>query len=583
MSNISYFIRHNISGFLFYIQTIWNIKKSIFILTASDSILGAAVSFLWIFFFKYLLDYMAEEEYGKAVLWVIICICSSEMVERIKDYINRKRDNAFFDVNTELETKLAELSVEIPYEKIENADTIQQFEMSYKCLARNYLAVYTDGLVNVASALLVISGVGVISVALGWWVSAILFLVIIANAACYVMQSRYEVESFNKETAVGRQLEHARYWLTEKSRAKEVRSYILQDFVVEKMEEYNEKYFKVLRSFNKKEKKAYIGVCLLNGIQMATVYSYCAYLFFQGELTAGDFMLHVSALLSLSSSITRLLEALIDVYKNNQYIDGLKLCLEMETETISRENFAEELESIEFRDVSFRYSGEDKNALNHVSFTLHRNEKLSLIGENSAGKSTLVKLLAGLYLPTEGQILINGKAIEPERVNYLPLFSMIFQDYTIFNFSVGENIDMGKGIPRDVCKGMLDEIGLGHIGPETYISQIFSEDGIELSGGENQKLAMARALCKDAPVVILDEPTAALSPQSEYEIYQKFRKLTHDRSVIFISHRLSSCRICDRVLLLQEGSVKAVGTHDELMESSPEYREMFNAQAMLYR
>ena len=583
MNNLPYFIKHNISCFCFYIQTIWNIKKSIFLLTVFDSILGSMISFLWIFFFKYFLDYMADGVYGKAVLWVFICVCSSEMAETIKGYLNQKRENAFFDINTELETRLAQLSIEIPYEKIENTDTIQRFEISYKCLDRNYLAVYTDGLVNMVSSLLVISGVGAISIALGWWVSAILFLVIIANAACYVMQSRHEVEAFHEETAVSRQLEHTRFWLTEKSRAKEVRTYILQNFVVKKMEEYNEKFFKILRSFNKKQKRAYIGVCLLNGIQMATVYFYCAYLCFRGSLTVGDFMLHVSALLSLSSSITHLLEAWIDVYKNNQYIDGLKLCLGMRAGVASREDFAEGFESIEFQNVSFRYSGEDQNALNHVSFILHKNEKLSLIGENGAGKSTLVKLLVGLYMPTEGRILINGKTIEPEKVNYMSLFSMIFQDYTIFHFSVGENINMGKGVPQEVCRGMLDEIGLEHVGLDTFISQTFSEDGIELSGGENQKLAMIRALCKDAPVVILDEPTAALSPQSEYEIYQKFRKLTQDRAVIFISHRLSSCRICDKILLLQKGFLKAAGTHDEMMESSLEYREMFNAQAMLYR
>ena len=131
---------------------------------------------------------MADGVYGKAVLWVFICVCSSEMAETIKGYLNQKRENAFFDINTELETRLAQLSIEIPYEKIENTDTIQRFEISYKCLDRNYLAVYTDGLVNMVSSLLVISGVGAISIALGWWVSAILFLVIIANAACYVMQ-----------------------------------------------------------------------------------------------------------------------------------------------------------------------------------------------------------------------------------------------------------------------------------------------------------------------------------------------------------------------------------------------------------
>lgn len=582
MKNVKAFIKHHLSCFFFYIRTIRHTRKSIFSLTVLNGISGAAISFLWIFFFKYLLDYMAEGEYNQAALWVLFCTCMNGIVERIRDDISRRRNHAFYYVNMNLEARLAELSVTIPYEKMENAETIHRFEMSYKCLDKNYLAVYTDSLVNVISSVIVFSGVGVISFTLGWWVSVVLFMVIIVNAICHVIQSRYEVEQFDTETSVSRQLEYTRFWLTEKSRAKEVRTYVLHDFVVGKLKEYNEKYFRVLRKFNKKRKKNYIIVCLMNGIQMAVVYSYCAYLFFLGSVSVGDFMLYVSALISLSSAITGFLEALIDVYKNNQYMDKLRQCLELEAESVSKENFTEEFESVEFRDVSFCYSGEDKYALKHISFILHKNEKLSLIGENGAGKSTLVKLLAGLYRPAEGEILINGKPARPEKINYLPLFSMIFQDYTIFDFTVEENIAMGKSVSREMCEKLLYEIGLEHIKPETYLSQIFSEDGIELSGGENQKLAMIRALCKNAPVVILDEPTAALSPQSEYEIYQKFEKLTQNRAVVFISHRLSSCRICDRILLLHEGCVKAMGTHEELMESSPEYREMFQAQATLY-
>ena len=159
---------------------------------------------------------------------------------------------------------------------------------------------------------------------------------------------------------------------------------------------------------------------------------------------------------------------------------------------------------------------------------------------------------------------------------------MVFQDYTIFNFSVEENINMGKTVSKRKSQELLNVMGLDSVTPETYISQLFCEKGIELSGGENQKLVITRALFKDAPILILDEPTSALSPQSEYNIYKKFGELTSDKMVIFISHRMSSCRICDKILLLQEGKVEAIGTHNQLMESCPKYKEMFDAQAELY-
>lgn len=194
----------------------------------------------------------------------------------------------------------------------------------------------------------------------------------------------------------------------------------------------------------------------------------------------------------------------------------------------------------------------------------------------------MVKLLSGLYAPTGGEILINGIPMDTQRKNYLSLFSMVFQDYTIFNFSIEENINMGKNISKEKMQELLDEMDLSNVTPETYISQLFSNEGIELSGGENQKIAIIRALFKDAPILILDEPTSALSPQSEYNIYKKFGELTSKKTVIFISHRLSSCRICDKILLLREGQLEAMGSHDQLMETCSKYKEMFDAQAELY-
>lgn len=544
MSRIATFFKYNINCFIFYIKTIWSTCKRVFFLTFLDGILGALISFIWMYFFKYLLDYLALQIFNKAILWILCCICLSGIIELFRSLINIVERNAYFDINVFLQSKLSELSFKISYEKMEDSETIQQFEMAHKCINRNYMEKYTLGLANIVSCILVFAGVGIITSSLNLWITLILFIVITVNAVCHFIQSQYEVAQFTEETTVSRQLEYTRFWLTERSRAKEVRTYLLHDFVVGKLKEYNEMFFRVLQSFTKKQKKTYIAVHLINGIQMIILYLYCAYLLSQGIITAGDFMLNISALLSFGAALTNILKSLIDVYKNNMYIDKLKNCMEFNVDAYDKVFLNKEIDTIEFRNVSFRYPGESRNALDNINFIMYGNEKLSLIGENGAGKSTLVKLLSGLYTPTSGEILINGIPIDSRRKNYLSLFSMVFQDYTIFNFSVEENISMGKNGQKQKMRELLNKMGLRDVEPEAYISQIFSDKGIELSGGENQKLAIIRALFKDAPILILDEPTSALSPQSEYDIYKMFSELTTNKTVLFISHRLSSCRIC---------------------------------------
>ena len=248
------------------------------------------------YFFKYLLDYLALQIFNKAILWILCCICLSGIIELFRSLINIVERNAYFDINVFLQSKLSELSFKISYEKMEDSETIQQFEMAHKCINRNYMEKYTLGLANIVSCILVFAGVGIITSSLNLWITLILFIVITVNAVCHFIQSQYEVAQFTEETTVSRQLEYTRFWLTERSRAKEVRTYLLHDFVVGKLKEYNEMFFRVLQGFTKKQKKTYIAVHLINGIQMIILYLYCAYLLSQGIITAGDFMLNISAL-----------------------------------------------------------------------------------------------------------------------------------------------------------------------------------------------------------------------------------------------------------------------------------------------
>lgn len=245
---------------------------------------------------------------------------------------------------------------------------------------------------------------------------------------------------------------------------------------------------------------------------------------------------------------------------------------------------------IEFDHVSFEYPGKNEYALNDVSFPLSSHEKISIVGPNGAGKTTIIKLLLRLYKPTKGQILINGVNINDYSFqDYMHLFAAVFQDYKLFAFSIRENLVLNNDVDEEKIREVLENVDLYDKvktmpkGLETIIYRLFDENGIEFSGGEGQKLAIARALYKNASIVILDEPTAALDPISEFEIYQEFHQLTEDKAAIYISHRLSSCRFCDSVIVLKDGKVFEQGTHEQLIQKGGLYKEMYEKQAYYYQ
>ena len=246
--------------------------------------------------------------------------------------------------------------------------------------------------------------------------------------------------------------------------------------------------------------------------------------------------------------------------------------------------------TLEFKDVSFSYPDSSEKILNHFSLKLDLQGKLALVGKNGAGKSTFIKLLCRLYDPTEGQILLKG--IDISRYNYdeyVRLFSVVFQDYFTFDFSLGENVSARQDYDADKVWSCLKKVGIDEKfaqmerGLETPLGTGYQNDGVEISGGEEQKVVLARALYKDAPYIILDEPTAALDPIAEAEVYSKFNEIVGDKTAIYISHRLSSCRLADKILVFHEGEIIQQGSHDQLVaDTAGKYHELWNAQAQYY-
>ena len=244
----------------------------------------------------------------------------------------------------------------------------------------------------------------------------------------------------------------------------------------------------------------------------------------------------------------------------------------------------------EFEAVTFRYPGTSTWALRHVSMKFDVGGRLAVVGENGSGKTTFIKLLCRLYDPDEGEIRLNGIDIRKYRYdNYLALFSVVFQDFQLLAQPLGANVAAAEDYDRERAARCLEKAGFGARlaellnGLDTCLYRDFEEDGVEISGGEAQKIALARVLYQDAPFIVLDEPTAALDPEAEAEVYTKFNDIVEDKTAIYISHRLSSCRFCDQIAVFDGGQVVQQGSHDQLIREEGKYQSLWNAQAQYYQ
>lgn len=309
----------------------------------------------------------------------------------------------------------------------------------------------------------------------------------------------------------------------------------------------------------------------------------------------GSFTQYTGALISLSMGIISFVEALGNMKMNSPFLESTFEFLDLENVkyqgSLTVEKRSDRKYEVEFRNVSFKYPSSDNWAIRNLSLKFNIGERLAIVGSNGSGKTSLVKLLCRLYDPTEGEILLNGIDIRKyDYREYMSIFSIVFQDFKLISLPMGENIGVAREYNRERVEKVLEDAGLDmdkgnfHQGLDTYLYRDIADDGVEISGGEAQKIAIARALYDDAPFIILDEPTASLDPIAESEIYEQFNSIIGDRTAIFISHRLSSCKFADRILVFDRGSLIEEGSHDSLLLNEfSKYYELWESQAKYYR
>ena len=405
--------------------------------------------------------------------------------------------------------------------------------------------------------------------------------------------SQLQMEFFEKNVSYNR---YFTYWFNlifDYSIGKYIRLYKMQKLMTKRVQETNDRLEAEGNVWINKDVKVSIVPVFSQCFMQLASYIYVGLKAVFGLITTGKCIMYVSSYTKLVESITGISANFVSLKMESQYLsffyDYMKIQNKRYDGTIPTEKRDDNVFEIEFRDVSFKYANADTWALRHVNQKITLGTKNAVVGKNGAGKTTFIKLLCRLYEPTEGQILLNGVDIRYyDNEEYAKLFAIVFQDFNLFSFPIGENVSGSNEYDCERVKKCLEDAGFGERlakmekGLDTPLYQYDDEDGVEISGGEAQKIAIARSLYKDAPFVIMDEPTSALDPVAEYEIYQRFDQMVEGKTSIYISHRMSSCRFCDNIIVFDEGKIIEQGSHDKLMSNGGLYSELWNAQAQYY-
>ena len=582
------------------------------------AILEGLTPFIPIVFSAPILNGLINRRFKAAFIYSIVMafmVCVAGLIqEYVKKVFNVKANN----ISIKVESLIYEKPLMVDYESIEDGNVIKEFTNAFMALRykgdyRSLLQEYACLLQSIVSFIFALGLTLVLCINTGnsnyHWIDfatkpivSVLFILITVTFVSGLM-SKVVKWAQNKVSKL----------FDEKLQSESSFSYlgrmIRDDEMVKMIQSYDgeELVCDTFKSTSKSIKKHYKKECnywdvstVAQGVANAlvTVLSYAIVTLkvLANAISIADFLKYSQAIIKMNESVLSIVshnQEISDIMTYmNKLMDFLDLENKFETGSIPVEKRSDHEYKFSFENVWFKYPGANDFVLKDVSCNLNLNTKSALVGPNGAGKSTFIKLLCRLYEPTKGRITLNGIDIKKyDYDEYLSLFSVVFQDFGLFSFSLGENVSSTTGYDEDKVKYCLSQSGLKNFENRLEenvdsFSIIGSAKGIgkktDFSGGEKQKIAIARALYKSAPLIILDEPTAALDPLSEYDIYQRFDSLVGDKTCVYISHRMSSCRFCSDIIVLDKGKIVERGNHDSLLEEGRLYSEMWNAQAKYY-
>ena len=563
----------------------------IYIVILSE-ILTLGVTFVNVYVPKTIFAFLFDEpSYKKAFITMVFYGLTLLILNVVKGRINLTIYRMEEELCNLFSLEMCDVKSSLLLSELESSDTMNISNKLDKYNMSSFLGTLHT-IIGLVSNFITIIGLIAIMSRLGIVVGLLVIVILFVN---YIVARKMEQEGYKYISEVQpheRKEQYVLNLMSDFGYGKEVRIYNLMPYFNWKYGNVSNDMLKSYRKIFNSNFKAYAFENTTSAIQKVGIYVLLAIEVLKKGLGVGDFTLYFNAINQFSGSINSLLKGYLSLSKMGLYMDDLKkfVSLPRMDDDISKDKVNEEDELyFKFVNVSFKYPGTETYALKNINLKITSGDRLAIVGANGAGKTTLVKLLLRLYNPSEGAILLGGKDIrEFKYEEYAKLFSVVFQDYKLFAFPIEENIGLSESIDKVKLNDSIEKSGLRKkinelpLKEKTPLFRSYDDDGVELSGGEAQKLGIARSLYKDSKVVILDEPTAALDPIAEYEIYQHFNMLVEGRTSIYISHRLASTRFSNNIIVLDKGEIVENGNHIALMKKNGLYSEMYNMQAEYY-
>ncbi len=596
-------IRETWAGVVRVLQLVWATSRSLTSGLAATNLLQSVIPVIQVWLAGQLIDSVVDgynaggdSEHVRhviflAILQLLIFLCSSmlQAVGNISQQLLQER------VAIHVQTQIMQHANSLDLADFENATYYDQLQEAEREAQRRPVQMVSQvfGLIR---SLITFGSMIALLASLSWWIAA---LTLLSPIPAFISDSRYGWWGFQmmrRQSPVRRAMNYLSSLMTTDQYVKEVKLFTAGDHFIDRYQTIATDYYTETKRLVVNRYLAGFGWGSLTTLASSGTFLYVAWLAIKGQVTLGALTVYTQAANQIQGSFQGILGGLQGIYENGLYLSTLKDLMERQPAIAAPEvpvpvtiPFTR---GIEFRNVSYHYPDRPVAALQNVSFTIAPGETIALVGQNGAGKSTIVKLLGRLYDPDEGQILINGVDIRDyDPVELREQIGVMFQDYATYQFSASDNIGIGnvdhladEALIHDAANRAGADSVIARLpkGYQTVLGKWF-EGGHQLSGGEWQKVALARAFMRDAQILILDEPTAALDARAEYDLFSRIQELTEGRIAIYISHRFSTARMADRIFVLEHGRLTAEGTHEDLMLQGGMYADLFELQAASYR
>ena len=587
-------------NFGYFMKMAWKTAPVYLIVMILNSLFSSAKLLLNIIFPKLLIDELVgDKNIEMLFLFGALIVLNNVLMQLVTNTFKRYIDTKNTWLSDTMVKQMGEKIMNLEYSYLEDPYYLDLkeravFGIENQNTIESLINIFTSGLthfitvVGLVSIMATLGPVLIIALAIG--VALMIML--------YQMGSKAMIGVMQDIIPINRKIGYYMGLVMEKPLQKEIRLYDMQEMLTDCIRNGNETTCDRFSKGYRQMGKVYGGMSAISEFISAFTYAYVGIRtvtdFLGKKLSLGSLSMYVSSAISFSSTVISFGEEIVMLMQVASFLDPYLELMMLEEETIEDKGikFEGDVENVEFRDVTFTYPKADKPVLRNISFEIKRGEKISIVGLNGAGKSTLIKLICRMYKADSGDILVNGRNIyDYDYMSYMNVISAVFQDYKLFNFSIEENISCNAaGGDEERVNRLIDEVGMREKvdelpnGIKSRFGKEYDEEGIEMSGGQGQKIAIARALYKKASMVILDEPASALDPIAEAEIYEKFNSLVEDKTAIYISHRMSSSVFCDKILIIDGGTVADFDTHENLMKKTDSlYYKLFDSQAQNYK